>query len=247
MATLTGRHQRKQEGNKLNVTTDSHQKDLLQLSSTLSKMLKRTFGKGPEACFVTNQSSRLTVYIKNFTTPSEVVMIESNQVSLAYSFRNAVVAKVINDFRLEAEDVLGVSFTLNHSDWDYGNNTGLIIFENSDNELGKMMRNETLRTKLSDAINYVGSNVNKAPDHLEVTRLNQNIYAVDCEGMMLQIEKVLYEKEYYDLLHEHSRGIKESFIKRKSVFEEVFDREVLGLFMTWDYKYDRNSIYFYLQ
>ncbi|MEB1808203.1 MAG: DUF2294 domain-containing protein [Bacillaceae bacterium] len=229
-------------------TTYRQQEDLLQLSSTFSKMLKQKFGKGPESCFVTNQSNKLTIYIRNFITPAEEVLVESKQINLAYNFRYAVIERVFQEFKNEVETVLGLTFTSYHTDWDYDNNTGILMLENSStNEQLETSSHSKLTTRLFKKMSSICSEVHKAPSSLKLIKLNPNMYLAECKGTMLQIEKVLFRKNCIEMLQERSIEIKKSYIIQRTSFEEVFGKEVEGLFMTWDYKNDRSYIFFYLQ
>lgn len=208
-------------------------------------MHKQRFGKGPETCLVTVHANGLTVFIRNYITPAEEVLIEANKTNLAYEFRNTVIEKVINEFVEEATSLLHIPFTSYYCDWDYHKNSGLIVIDK--NERIEVSSNSTLKTKLIEKINEVSSAVHKVPESIHMIKISHNMIAVECVGTILEIEKVLYNKGCTDILQEQAREIKKSYINKKHLFEKVFDRLVEGLFITWDYENDRNYIFFYLQ
>ncbi|WP_216830158.1 Na-translocating system protein MpsC family protein [Alkalihalobacterium elongatum] len=229
-------------------TSFRQQEDLLQLSSTLSKMLKQKFGKGPESCFVTNHSDGLTVYIRNFITPAEEVLIESNQMNLAYNFRHAVIERVFKEFSKEVVTTLGLTLTHYYNDWDYHNNTGIMLLKDVSREgFPEMASYSRLKSKLLEKISYISAELHKVPSDIRVIKLNQNMYAVECQETLLHIEKVLYKKNCMEILQERSREIKQSYINKRALFTEVFGRGVEAVFMTWDYENNCNYIFFYLQ
>ncbi|PGT82268.1 MULTISPECIES: Na-translocating system protein MpsC family protein [Bacillaceae] len=225
-----------------------YQEDLLLLSSTLSKLLKQRFGKGPETCYVTLHSNRLVIFIKKYITPAEAVLLKNNNVSLLQKFRSAVMEEVFTEFGKEAHDCLGISFDSYYDDWNFKRNTGIMILENSGSkEWLETTVPPTIRENLFNGIISVSEEIYKVPSRVEIIRMNQNMYAVECREPLIQIEKVLYRKGHIELLQERSNDIKNSFIKQKEVFESIFTTVVEDIFMIWDYKNDRSYIFFYLQ
>lgn len=107
------------------------QENLLYLSSTFSKLLKRRFGKGPETCYVILKGNRIYVYMRNFITPAEESLINNDEVDLAAKFRSTVINIIIKEFILEVSKVLGSSFDHFLHDWNYEKNTGILLLENT--------------------------------------------------------------------------------------------------------------------
>ncbi|MFD1735039.1 Na-translocating system protein MpsC family protein [Bacillus salitolerans] len=222
-----------------------YQENLLHLSSTFSKILKQRFGKGPETCAVTYHSKRVTVYVRNFITPAEEVLVDSGQMNLAINFRNAVMDRVAKEFIREAMVSLDISLDSYYYDWDYENNTGVMLLQSSTDKY--FNEASAIRGKIFNQIMFVSSEVHKVPKRLDLIRLNQNIVVVECKGIMLQVEKVLYQKGHLDILQERSREIKDRYLEYKNVFASIFERDVLSIYMAWDYAEDSCYIFFYLQ
>jgi uncharacterized protein YbcI len=107
----------------------SNQENLVYLSSTFSKLLKRRFGKGPEACNVFIKGNRFYVYMRNFITPAEVVLMNQGQLELAHNFRSAVINSVTQEFIPEVLKTLGIPFDYFLHDWNYDKNTGILLLE----------------------------------------------------------------------------------------------------------------------
>jgi uncharacterized protein YbcI len=230
-------------------TNSYYQEDLLHLSSTLSKMLKQRFGKGPETCYVTLHSNRLIVFIRKYITPAEDVLLKNQNVELVQKFRSAVMQEVFSEFSKVASDCLGISFDSYYDDWNFDKNTGIMILENrhSRDWHDSTLISAMIKEKLFEGIISVSKEVYRAPNRIELIKINQSMYVVECQGSLIQIEKVLYRKGYSDLLFERSNEIKQSYIEKMGEFTSVFGTKVEDFFMIWDYKDDRNYIFFYLQ
>lgn len=228
---------------------NKQQEDLLQLGSTLSKKLKQRFGKGPESCFVTLHMGKLTVIIRNFITPAEEVLINIGEMNLAYNFRTILMNHIANELIThEAFKVLNFNNGSFLQDWDFETNTAILLFE--EESLSKNLDNKNnpyFYEKMTDQIKYVSSELHKAPHSLDIMKISPSLLAVECQGVMLEIENVLHKKGHQDLLQERSRGIKKRFQNKKDLFAKIIGKEIEGIYILWDYKKDRNFIIFYLQ
>ncbi|WP_175638086.1 Na-translocating system protein MpsC family protein [Metabacillus schmidteae] len=228
-------------------TNSYYQEDLLLLSSTLSKILKRRFGKGPEMCYVTLHSNRLIVFIRKYITPSEEVLLKKDYINLAYKFRSAVMEEVVDEFTKEVEKSLGIRLDSYFEDWNFSRNTGMMIFENSlSKDWAATAIQPALKEKLFEGLNLISYEIYKAPTSMEVIKINQNIYAVESRGTILKMEKILYKKGYLEILQEHSNDIKNAYFQQKEKFDSIFETKVEDLFLFWDYKDNRSYIFFYL-
>ncbi|MCM3442618.1 Na-translocating system protein MpsC family protein [Metabacillus halosaccharovorans] len=228
-------------------TNSYYQEDLLLLSSTLSKILKRRFGKGPEMCFVTLHSDRIIAFIRKYITPAEEVLLKNDNVNLVYKFRSAVMEDVVDEFIGEVKDSLGMSFDSYFEDWNFNRNTGMLILENSHSRNWITTDiHPALKEKLFEGISVVNNEIYKAPTSMEIIKINQNMYAVECRDTLIQMEKILYNKGYFGLLQERSNDIKNSYFLHKGKFDSIFETRVEDIFLFWDYKNDRSYMFFYL-
>ncbi|WP_276353102.1 Na-translocating system protein MpsC family protein [Cohnella caldifontis] len=227
------------------------QEELVYLTSYFSKLLKKRFGKGPEKCFVTHDRSWFAVHVHNFATPAEQALVEGGHNLLAYRFRSTVMDKVCSEFALEAEKVLGAVLNVHYSDWDYDSNAGILLMGNDQaghSDAGNRSDADSrLGEQLAERIKQLCSDTCKTPERLDLIPLHPNLYAVQCHGVLLPIERLLFEKGSVSILQERSAEIKQRFAARKESFSAVFGRAVEGLFMIWDYRKDRSYILFCLK
>jgi uncharacterized protein YbcI len=219
------------------------QEDLLYLSSTFSRMHKRKFGKGPETCYVFSKGARLYIYIRNFITPAEEVLIDTNKIDLATTFRLNVIQAVNEEFVPEVSKLFGMNFDCFYYDWNYDTNTGVLLFENESSK-NEAKLDVLFENDLYNLIVHVSSRLHKTPDSLKIVKFTQNICAVEAEGVLVEFEKVLYEKDMVDLLLHHSRDIKRGYMKHKQLFEEVFNRVIEDIFILCDYENNRKYLIF---
>jgi uncharacterized protein YbcI len=219
------------------------QEDLLYLSSTFSKLLKRRFGKGPETCFVMFKGTRLYVYIRKFITPAEEVLIGNDELNLAINFRSSVIGAVIEDFIPEVSKILDGEFRNFLHDWNYDANTGVVLLEKAHSDYEAKI-DVFFEDTLFNLIEGVGSRYHRRPTSLKIVKFTQNICAIESKEVLLPLENLVYQKGNQDLLLYQAREIKRGYFKHKSLFEDLFNRLIEDMFIMWDYESDRNYIIF---
>ncbi|MFC6601285.1 Na-translocating system protein MpsC family protein [Ectobacillus funiculus] len=81
------------------------QEDLLSVSSSFSRIIKRGIGKGPEACYTVLKANRLYVYIRNFMTPAEEILTDKKEYNLVMKYRSSVIAALSDELLQEASQL----------------------------------------------------------------------------------------------------------------------------------------------
>jgi uncharacterized protein YbcI len=217
--------------------------DLLSLSSSFSKIIKRGFGKGPETCYTVLRANRLYVYIRNFMTPAEEILAEKQEYNLLMNFRSSVITALSRDLVKEASLILGISFDSFYQDWNYKLNSGiLLLVNNSFNPDVKV--EESFERKLFQLVRMVGSQLHKIPSGLKVVKNTQNICAIESKGVMLPLDYLMVKQGNSDLLFTYAREIKEGYYQHRELFEELFNRSIEDLFMMWDFKNNKSYLIF---
>ncbi|WP_462413018.1 Na-translocating system protein MpsC family protein [Neobacillus sp. Marseille-QA0830] len=208
-----------------------------------SKLVKRRFGKGPETCYVSFKGMRLYVYMRSFITPAEEVLLENNELYLAQNFRSTVINAVIKEFFPVVSEVLGVSFDSFLHDWNYDTNTGMVLLENGAFDEEKKI-NMPFENALFNLVEKVGSLYHKSPSNQKIVKFTQNICAIEANGVLSQLEELVYKKGNLDLLMYQSKEIKRGYLMHKTLFGDLFPRQIEDLFILWDYEHDRNYLVF---
>jgi uncharacterized protein YbcI len=217
---------------------DSTQLDLLNLSSSFSKLLKKRFGKGPESCWAIFNRGRLYISVRNFITPAEEVLIKKQENELAKRFRSSVLSAVVEEFIPTASEVVGIDFKYFFHDWNYSSNTGFILLEqnHSEHERGEDVSNPSHFLK---EVEVIGSQLHRRPEKVRKILNSPNICAIEVIGVQTYLESLLYESGNSELLHRHLDEIKCGYIKHLSQLEKVFNQSLEDVFILGDYERNR--------
>ncbi|MFP7299674.1 Na-translocating system protein MpsC family protein [Neobacillus niacini] len=213
------------------------------LSSTFSKLVKRRFGKGPEACNVILKGNRFYVYMRNFITPAEEVLLKQDKLELAVNFRCSITNAVTEEYLLVVSKVLGIAFDSFYHDWNYDQNTGILLLEHSQSDYKENIES-SLEGSLFSLIENVGSSYHKKPGSLKIVKFTQNICAIESKEVLLPLEKLVYEKGNFELLMHQAWEIKKGYWSNKGQFELLFSRLIEDMFLMWDYKNNRHYLIF---
>lgn len=221
------------------------QEDLLSLSSSISRMLKRGFGKGPETCYSIHKGNKLYVNIRNFMTPAEEILIKNNEMVLLSRFRSTVISSLYESLLEETSAILNQNFDSILHDWNYDTNSGILLFENSKDSYNEEQLEQSFKENLFLLFQKVGAQVHRVPNDYKILKFTQNICAIELSGVMYPLVYLLHEKGKIDLLISHSQEIKEKYMEQKHLFEEMFNRSIEEIFIMWDFKEDKSCLIFY--
>ncbi|MDQ0256953.1 uncharacterized protein YbcI [Evansella vedderi] len=224
------------------------QEDLIYISSQLSKLLKKSFGKGPDSCFSILHQNMLFVNLRQFTTPAEEVLLFKKEKSFALKFRSIILQSVFEKFKPEMKKTLSLEFDSFFHDWNYDTNSGFILFTKKTktaNQTGKLDR---LKNQyLEESIFNCYSETYKTPQSIDLWKINNNLIMAKCHDILLPIEKELFRQGHYELLYNHLVEIKYSIIEHKRNFSFSLDREIIDMFLVWDYDLNNNYLILYLK
>lgn len=222
--------------------TNSIQPDLLKLSSHFSKMLKKRFGKGPESCLIVLNKGRLYIFIRNFITPAEEVLLENKEWELASSFRSAVFSSVIKEFIPKASKMLEIDFKYFFDDWNYSSNTGFVFLEHVHTDEEKVVLDSQTH-KFLQVVEEIGLQIHRKPDELRMIMNTHNMCGIELIGVHSQLETLLFKNGNSNYLHQHLTYIKEGYLKEKQQLELILNYSVDDVFVMRDYARNRYILF----
>lgn len=211
------------------------------ISSFTSKVLRKNFGRGPQLCQSTLCDRYLVIYIKGFISPMEEVLIKqghSNQVDKA---RTVIINHVIEELKGVVEISLNRDVDEYYHDWNFPNNSGILMFV-LDEKVGSecMSVDYVIFKQLESEIARISLLVEKVPNEIHIYPLSNNLYLIEREGILIQIEKSLIQKGFADELKMTKDELEKNYFHRNSKFEEIFQAGVKDVFIDWNFKEDKS-------
>ncbi|WP_074433074.1 Na-translocating system protein MpsC family protein [Neobacillus dielmonensis] len=223
------------------------QHTLSDISSFVSKLLRKNFGKGPISCHAYAKDRFLVFYIRGFLSPMEKVLIENDNLDNIVISRNIVMESVLNELKglLELNYQQDVEYL--YHDWNYANNTGMItaVFE----KVVPSFESSVHFPKYEDFIAEIERLtilIQKKPKQIQAFQITSKVYLVIREGILVPIEKAMIQKGYEQKLLVVKDELEKSFCQRNGRFEQIFKKQIGDMFVDWNLKEDKSLTYLFL-
>lgn len=226
------------------IKTKYNYEDITNLNSYISKILKRSFGKGPAACYTFLTDEMMFINIKNFITPVEEVLIKKSEEHLAHRARMIIFDAIFEQIQEEVKRVLDIDYTSMCYDWSFKHNTGLIILT-KDAPLIQTTQQTIDGNESINTIKKVCSTIHNTPVQIKHVSQTSTVTYIIYSGFMSKIEHALYGKGYGELLIEWSNELKDEYKQNKRLFEKVFKAAIDDNFVFLDFEKDRGMLVFY--
>lgn len=221
---------------------------LTELTVLISRLLRKSFGRGPDSCNAYANQRYLVFYIRGFMSPMEAVLLEHGSVEQINFSRSIVMKSVLGQLRGVLEMDLEQDVQNFYHDWNYDKNTGVIIvvFE-TDITPGDESEDFSICNPLIDEIERISVLVQKLPERTEVYQISPKLYLVKRIGILIPLEKALIAKGYRQILLDTMEDLEKSYYGSDKGFEAIFKQPIADIFVDWNLNEDNSIICFMLR
>lgn len=224
---------------------EQEQDKLNTISSFTSKLLRKNFGKGPQSCQSTLTKNHLVIYIRGFISPMEEVLIKQGQRNQVQKARTVILNYLLNELKGVIELTLDQEVKRVYHDWNFPNNSGAIMLV-LDEEMNERATNSSFQ-ELEAEVARISELVQKVPDKIFVYPMSSTIYLVERVGILIMIEKALVQKGFTEELKITKDELEKEYFHRQGRFGDIFNRNVIDIFIDWDIHGDRSLMVFILK
>ncbi|MCM3568028.1 Na-translocating system protein MpsC family protein [Neobacillus mesonae] len=220
-----------------------------EVSSYIGKLLRDNFGKGPESVYVSINNSIITMYLRNFITPMENVLMARDEEKTVMQTRDMLMQSLIPEIKAYVKIVTGLDIKEFYYDWNLHNKSGIFtgicseLFKDEDLHDFTYPGKERIHKEISD----VSLHAQKVPDEIVSILLNPRTLIVIRNGILVSIEKELIRLGYRETLKIAKRNLEKTLLHNNHNFESILNTKVLDIFIDWDLQLDRSSIVFILK
>lgn len=227
---------------------EAKQQLLTTIGSYVSKLLRDHFGKGPESVFVSLGSTYFTIYIRNFLSPMEKVLLEQDQEMVLLQLRQKIMAKLLPELRTFILLTTGREVAEVYYDWGLHNRSGMIFgLVSKPFEVGDGIDEHYAgKDELNKLIIKFSQSAQKLPDETYSFLLNPRTLVVIRNGILVRIEKELIRQGHNELLRNVKAQLEKGFLHNNERFEAVLKQRVLEVFVDWHFEMDKSVIVFIL-
>ncbi|MDN3016425.1 Na-translocating system protein MpsC family protein [Paenibacillus sp. BSR1-1] len=216
----------------------------MELASYIGRTLRENFGKGPESVFVSYNQSIMSVYLRNFITPSEVVLLGQNQESIVHKTRDMLMQNLIPEFKAYIKILTGMEIKEFYYDWSLQNKSGVFVGISSSSSETNEMKSDDFegRENLHKEIKRISIQAQKDPEEVLSFRLNQRTLVVIRKGILVSIERELIRLGGSETLKLAKRNLEKRLLHNSNNFEAILNTKVIDIFVDWDFSLDKSAI-----
>ncbi|MFC4319935.1 Na-translocating system protein MpsC family protein [Litchfieldia salsa] len=223
------------------------QDQLKYISSYTSKLLRQTFGRGPESCFAATADHYLVMNIRGFISPLEDVLLQNGKSADVDRTRNTIIKSLMNELRGVIHVTMDAEVQSFYHDWNFPNNRGVIILE-----LDKIL----IPSEVNSTINYgavekevarISNLVQKVPEAIHISQITPKILIVKRSGILVPIEKALLQKGFKDELYVTKDDLEKMYFHKDGNFDEILGQAVTDIFIDWHFEQDNSLMCFILK
>ncbi|RFA36280.1 hypothetical protein CAI16_05700 [Virgibacillus dokdonensis] len=218
------------------------------IASATGKLLRSYFGKGPGALYVSLAHSYVTIYLKDFITPMESVLLKQKQALKIEETRDIVMEKCMPELKAMWHNEFGIQAQHIYYDWNLANKTGVIFADLKGAQLTKHFSalSSEQEAKIHQEIKRFTEKAQKAPRNIASVRLNERTIISKREDILVSIEKELISSGFEEQLRLSKRKLEKNIINR-SYLESILKQRIEDLFVDWDFQQDIGYVVFILQ
>ncbi|WP_144555251.1 Na-translocating system protein MpsC family protein [Bacillus sp. X1(2014)] len=215
------------------------------ISSYVSKLLRKNFGKGPQTCRTTLSKNHLVTYIRGFLTPMEEILLQQGQNRYVDNIRAVIINHVLSEITGVIKVTLGVDVEKYYHDWNFPNNSGILIFV-LEEVIGQVSQAGIDMQRLESEVGRISCLVEKVPDHIHIYPISPSVYLVERSGIFVPIEKALIDKGFEKELRFTKDELEKKYFHREGRFEDIFNKSIRDIFIDWNFKEDKSLMAFML-
>ncbi|GGE29342.1 hypothetical protein GCM10011391_04850 [Pullulanibacillus camelliae] len=224
------------------------QENQKQMASFIGKLFRDHFGKGPESVYVSQHHHFLTIYLQNFISPTEKVLLSQGQTTTIEHTRDILMKSLIPETKAYIKYLTGTEYTHFYYDWSLDNKTGLIAASPLDLDLTEG-RSEDYEGKeaLEKEIDAMSHVVQKSPESIYSFFLNPRTLVVIRRGILIRIEKELIRQGHQEILALTKRKLEKEYLHNNPRFSSILKAQIMDIFVDWNFLYDYSVIIFILK
>lgn len=219
-----------------------------EISGYTGRMFRDNFGKGPQSVYTSFGHTFLTIYLRNFLTPSERVLLDKDQIMTIQEMRDKLMETIIPELRAYVEITSGKKINEVYYDWNLHNKSAMItcISEEPFTPTDEINEAYSGKAGVDQEIISISHQAQKAPEEIYSCELNERTIVVIRNGILVRIEKELIRLGYQQVLKQVKRNLEKSYLHNTGRFETILQNRVIDSFVDWDFDLDKSVILFIL-
>ncbi|WP_063867864.1 Na-translocating system protein MpsC family protein [Paenibacillus sp. Soil766] len=219
-----------------------------EIASYVGRLLRDSFGKGPQSIFVSINRPFVVLYLKHFLSPTEKILLHQDQIHSIQSTRDLLMKSLIPEIKAYLLVFAGMKIGEFYYDWGLHNHSGVMVGIESgdDDEPISLESDYTGKEELHREISTISQQVEKKPDEVHSFLINERNLVVIRNGILISIEKELIRIGHEESLRLAKRNLEKSHLHNNGHFQSFLNAKINDVFVDWDFHLDKSVIVFIL-
>ena len=220
----------------------------LELAGHVGRLLREAFGKGPQSIFVSIRRPFIVIYLRNFLSPTEKILLEQDQVFTLQNTRDLLMKTLIPEIKAYASLIAGMNLREFYYDWGLHNHSGVFVGVASDdgNVQANLQESYPGKEEFHQEISNLSHRVQKLPEELYSCKINDRTLLVIRNGILIYIEKELIRLGYEENLKLAKRNLEKRHLHNNNHFQRILGTKIVDVFADWDFQLDKSVFVFML-
>ncbi|MFC3040791.1 Na-translocating system protein MpsC family protein [Virgibacillus xinjiangensis] len=217
------------------------------IASSVGKLLRDHFGKGPEAVFVTVAKPFITIYLRNFMAPMEKVLLDKDNDIKVQDTRDVLMEKLLPEINTILSSETGERIDHIYYDWALPNHSGVIFAEmDMETPVNQVDYDYPARATVHQEIDRITREAQKPPHNLKSFMLNTRTLFTRREDILVMIERELIENGFEEELRLAKRRLEKRLLNI-DLLETELGQKIEDVFVDWNFDNDTGYMIFILK
>ncbi|SEO02661.1 DUF2294 domain-containing protein [Paenibacillus sp. OV219] len=216
-----------------------------ELTSHIGRLLRDAFGKGPQSIFVSINRPFVIIYLRNFLSPTEKILLKQDQVYAIQTTRDLLMKSLFPEMKAYILLLTGMNIQEFYYDWGLHNQSGVMVGIDSEEDhpfSTNVHGTYAGQEELHQEIDLISHNVEKKPEKTYSYKINERTILVMRIGILISIEKELIRIGQEETLKLAKRNLEKGHLHRNNRFQKILHAGVVDAFVDWDFHLDKSII-----
>ncbi|MCQ4086433.1 Na-translocating system protein MpsC family protein [Saccharibacillus sp. JS10] len=209
----------------------------------VGKMLRQSFGKGPEALDVFLDEVSIVITLKRFANPAEDALLARKDEKTFRYTRELLMKSLVPDLQTFFELELGLPHMSIFYDWNIDQASGVLVgLVQNDSQTKEVTQPYKGQEEVHAQIAALLGMVQRVPDVVRSWWVDPSTLLVFRKGLTILLEKELNEIGQADALKTAKRKLEKKLLWQEAKIGDALDRTLTELYIDWDFDRDDSVI-----
>ncbi|SDO18543.1 Na-translocating system protein MpsC family protein [Alkalicoccus daliensis] len=230
------------------LTEEEHKAQQKTMANCVGRMLRDSFGKGPESAFTKLGDSYVIILLKGFLSPMEKIILEEQGPDALHALRESMMSQITQKIQFEAEKITGNTFNEFFFDWNINNRSGVLVglkpqaYKNAKKEEEDMEHDFPYKKELEEKFSQLSAIAERTPDRITSIKVDRRTILMVREGILVDIEKKLIEMGEGRSLKVAKRDVEKKLFNKKDLIRNILKVNIQEIFVDWNFRDDKSTI-----